>query len=334
MAGTRIEGMGGNARQVVLLLVDFVPLVAFVLLFQKFLAGCAVSHEKLLLAVFLVAKTASGLATGWLGAVVGMFVIVGILYLQSRGRIPGTWLLILAVYVLFFQVGKEEFRARYWSHPVEGGTLERVIDWVGISLHQWQTLYDHPSTERFQSLVSRSVNRLSLLPMGAAVLERTPASVPHQHGKLYSYMLVTLIPRFLWPDKPSFNEANRFFQVAYGMSREQDLDRTSISVGVLVESYISFGWAGVVMIMFFMGVFFAIFQKLCLMPGSPILLSAIGIAMIPIFLSVESQLAQYLGGMIQQFAVAYCVLLPVTTRRTQRSASPGRLQDVLATPSR
>jgi hypothetical protein len=337
--GTRFQGVGGASRQIVLVLLDFVPLVAFVLMFQDFLAGRSTPLEKFLIALFLLVKTANGLAAGWLGSVVGLFIIVGLLYFQAHGRVPRFWLVALAVYVLFFQVGKEEFRVRYWWNQKvgvdSGGTLDRITDWVAISLQQWNTLYEHPSVEQLQKLMAPSVNRLSLLPLGAAVLERTPDSVPYQNGKLYSYMLVTLIPRALWPDKPSFNEANQFVQVSYGLTQTKDLDRTSISIGVLVEAYINFGWPGVVVIMFLMGVFFAVFQAIFLMPRSPVLFTAIGIAALPAFLAIESQLVQYLAGLSQQVFLAYCAFLPAMTRRSQSKANSAHPQnEVLAVSSR
>ena len=74
-------------------------------------------------------------------------------------------------------------------------------------------------------------------------------------------MVVTWIPRFLWPDKPSVNEANQFYQVAYGLTAEEELAGVSIAVGYLAESFINFGWFGVVGVMFTIGVFFDFYQK-------------------------------------------------------------------------
>src|SRR5689334_6339996 len=83
--------------------------------------------------------------------------------------------------------------------------------------------------------VDASLSRLSLLTQTANVLDMTPSTVPYQNGSLYSYMLVTWIPRALWPEKPSVNEANQFYQVAYGLSSEEDVENVSISVGVATE---------------------------------------------------------------------------------------------------
>jgi hypothetical protein len=55
-------------------------------------------------------------------------------------------------------------------------------------------------------------------------------------------MFITLIPRFIWPDKPSVNDANQYYQVAYGLTTEENLDGVSIAVGVMTEGFINFGW--------------------------------------------------------------------------------------------
>lgn len=328
-----VSSGGGDTRQVVILFLEFVPLVAFALLFQKYLGGRATSYEKVLLVAFLVLKSATGLASGSMGSVVAIFIVVAALYLQTRRKVPKVALAALAVYVLFFQVGKGGFRERYWTNQASGDTVQRLTDWVGFSLRAWGFFYDHPTAENFQILVSQSFSRLSLLPMAAAVVERTPNPVPYQNGKLYSYMLITLVPRFIWPEKPSFNEANQFFQVAYGLTRLRDLGNASIAVGIMAEAFINFGWTGVVAIMFLMGVFVSVFQSIFFQLKTPMVLAAIGVILLPSMLAIESQLVQYFGGMIQQIIGAYLVMLPITAKRRKITANRPQ-SEALAIPSR
>ncbi len=139
-------------------------------------------------------------------------------------------------------------------------------------------------------------------------------------------MVVTWIPRFLWPDKPSVNEANQFYQVAYGLTAEEDLNAVSIAVGFLAESFINFGWFGVVGIMFHMGVFFDFYRKKFLTPASGVLMNAIGMILLGQLLSLEFQIAQYFGGIVQQIILALIVMLPVIRlRRGSRMSGPRKL---------
>src|SRR6185369_4424151 len=53
LVSSRFVSIGGDTRQAVILFLEFVPLVAFAMLFQKFLVGRATLYEKVLLVAFL-----------------------------------------------------------------------------------------------------------------------------------------------------------------------------------------------------------------------------------------------------------------------------------------
>ena len=122
---------------------------------------------------------------------------------------------------------------------------------------------------------------------------------------------MTFIPRFLWQDKPSVNDANIWYQVSYRITPPQGLQGVSVAVGTLTESYISFGWFGPLLIMVPLGMLLALFQRFFLAADRGLVFSTLGAVLIPQFLAIESQLAQYLSGLVQQIAVALLVLLPV-----------------------
>jgi hypothetical protein len=127
-----------------------------------------------------------------------------------------------------------------------------------------------------------------------------------------------LVPRFLWPDKPSMSQANQFYQVQYGLTRETDLQSVSIAVGFLTEGYINFGWFGVGGVAFFVGLLLGVVQRTFLRSESGLLFGSLGLALIPGFLIIESQLAQYLGGIIQQTGLTFLIFLPIIRRRVGR----------------
>jgi hypothetical protein len=228
-------------------------------------------------------------------------------------------LFLVVAFTLFFQVGKEDFRRAYWKGGEQSDRIERVTYWVNASLSQWNDALDHPDSETIREILNPSFSRVSLLTQTANVVEQTPSEVPYQYGKLYSYIGVTFIPRFIWPDKPSVNEANQFYQVAYGLSGEDELDNVSIAVGVLTEAFINFGWFGVVGIMFLGGVFFDVYKRTFFSLETSAFMNALGIVLIPQFLAVESQLAQYLGGVFQQIVFTLIVMLPILRLRSTSS---------------
>jgi hypothetical protein len=314
-----VYSAGEGGRQVITIFITTVPLLAFTMLLRGLFRGEATSVDKILLAGFLGLRFLSGMSSGWLGAFVGLIVIIGVLYLSERRKLPKIALFLVVAFTLFFQVGKEDFRRTYWKGGEQSDRIERVTYWVNASLSQWNDALDHPDSETIREILNPSFSRVSLLTQTANVVEQTPSEVPYQYGKLYSYIGVTFIPRFIWPDKPSVNEANQFYQVAYGLSGEDELDNVSIAVGVLTEAFINFGWFGVVGIMFLGGIFFDVYKRTFFSLETSAFMNALGIVLIPQFLAVESQLAQYLGGVFQQIVFTLIVMIPILRLRSTSS---------------
>jgi hypothetical protein len=302
---------GSGGRQLLVILTSTVPMALFILLFRKWLRRQASHGEVVLIVVFLISRFLAGIASGWLGASVGIMVICSVVYLYERLRIPKSAIVLVLAYILFFQAGKEAFRKTFWGERVDSTLSQRISFWSSASLRNWQLTLENPNAENWHRLIDQSLGRMSLLQQTAHVVELTPDEVPYQHGRLYSYMLVTWIPRALWPNKPSVSEANQYYQVAYGLTDSRQLDTVSIAVGTVAESFINFGWWGPFLIMIPLGIFFDYFQHAFLARDSGWVMNAIGIALIPSFLAVESQLAQYVSGILQCVGVALFVLWPV-----------------------
>ena len=302
---------GSGGRQLMMILSSTVPMALFVMLFRKWLRRQASHGEVLLITGFLIGRFLAGIASGWLGSSVAIMVICGVAYLYERRKISTLAFVLVLGYVLFFQAGKEAFRRTFWSERVDSTLSQRISFWSNESLRNWQLTLENPNADNWRRLADQSLGRMSLLQQTANVIDLTPEVVPYQYGHLYSYMLVTLIPRALWEDKPSVNDANRFYQVAYGLTDPDQLGGVSIAVGTLAESFISFGWWGPFLIMIPLGIFFDYFQHALLARDSGWVFNGVGIALIPSFLAIESQLAQYLAGILQCVVVILLVLWPV-----------------------
>jgi hypothetical protein len=324
-APTQIAGEGG--RQLILLMVSVIPILAFAIVFRNFIRGQATTLDKLLVFGFLGVRLVGGLSSGWLGVSASILLICGAIYLMEMRRLPRWALVFVVLFTLFFQVGKEDFRKTYWqggsdsTNQEQGGRLERVTFWAQNSFDKWNEALSDDTGEAFRRALNPSVSRVSLLNQTANVIDLTPSVVPYQYGSLYSYMAITWIPRFVWPDKPSMNEANQYYQVAYGLTTEDDLGKVAISVGLLAEGFINFGWPGVFGIMFLAGIFFDFYQRTFLSQNSGALMTAIGVILLPQFLAVESQMAQYVGGIVQEVVVTLLVMAPII--RVQGLHGPG-----------
>jgi Ca2+/Na+ antiporter len=274
-----------------------------------------------LLAIFITFRFIVDMSSGWLGALVYDVITCAVIYVVEKRRIPRLAVVGVILYVLFFQVGKYSVREKYWYQQNEDTKVERIAFWVSESFGKWGEAFNDSSLETLRDLTYNSLSRVALLNQTANVLELTPSTVPYQYGRLYSYMAIALVPRFVWPEKPSVNEANMFYQVAYGITAEEDLEKSSFAIGILTESYINFGWPGVVLMMFLIGIFLDFFQQTFLSGSSGFLLNGLGFVLIPFLLSIDSQLAFYLGGMAQRIFFVLLIFLPIIRfRRTRRRA--------------
>ena len=257
-----INTLGGGGRQFLAAIETIVPSLVFAILLRYYLRGAAVQTDKFLLAGYVLIALVAGIASGWLASFVGVAIIATAVYVYERRRLPLVAIMIGIPIVLFLQPGKEKFRQQYWRAGASESYVERFNFWMYSSWSAWEQAILNPEEGQAKNLANETLGRLSLLQQTANVMESTPERVPYQNGRLYSYMLVTFIPRAFWPDKPSVNDSNRWYQVAYRLTMRNDLDGVSIAVGYLPESYINFGWFGPPVVMFCLGILLGLFDKI------------------------------------------------------------------------
>jgi hypothetical protein len=302
---------GGDFRQVITIVLNFVPLVAFLILWDAVLRGKGTSLDKVLVVIFLVASVVGGLASGWLGTCVGTFVVASIAFVRIRRRIPIIPLAAIVLAMLFLQAGKSAFRERYWHGDDGAGPVEKARFWIAESTERLTAFTGQPGGEVFrQSFEAPLLTRSSLVTESATVYENTPSLVPYQHGATYGYLLITLIPRFLWSAKPSVNDSNRFYQLSYGVTQPEDLDHVAIGAGLIPEAYMNFGWAGIPVVMCVSGAILGVFERIFLGRHAGVFASAVGLSYVLQLLSLNGQAAAYFGGMIQIVGLTVLLFLP------------------------
>jgi len=325
VAGTALTSLGlyvlgEGGRQLVVIFQTVVPTVAFALLFRRYLGGTVENTDKLFLVLFVGARFFVGMSSGWLGSFVGFGIVCLAVYIYERQKFPKLAVAAVLIFIIFFQPAKQSFRKKYWAGDSTASTVTKVFDWTSESFRLWADAWSNP--EVVTKLGDQVLKRVSLLEQTANVMELTPTVVPFQYGHLYSYLGITFVPRFVWPEKPSMNEANRWYQVSYGLTEKEELSRVSMAVGTLTESYISFGWWGPPIIMFLVGILLDWLRYSLLNINSGILLNAIGVALLPNLLAIESQMAQYISGLVQAIALTMVVLTPVMKRERRQAAVP------------
>jgi len=320
MTSQGLYTIGEGGRQIMVIFQSVVPTAAFALLFRRYLGGTVENADKLFLVLFVGVRFFVGMSSGWLGSFVGFGIVCLAVYIYERRKFPKLAVAAVLIFIIFFQPAKQSFRKKYWMGDSNAGMVTKVSDWASEAFRLWSGAWSNP--EVVTKLGEQVLKRVSLLEQTANVMELTPTVVPFQYGHLYSYLGITFVPRFVWPDKPSMNEANRWYQVSYGLTENEGLSHVSMAVGTLTESYISFGWWGPLMIMFLVGMLLDWFRYSFLSINSGILLNAIGVALLPNFLAIESQMAQYISGLVQAIALTMVVLMPVMKKERRQAAVP------------
>ena len=81
----------------------------------------------------------------------------------------------------------------------------------------------------------------------------------------------------------------------------------------------NFGWIGILAVGFLIGFAFGIYEVACFSAGSGLAATAVGLALLPGFLTIESQLVQYLGGILQLALAAGIVFHQAKGKRSSYS---------------
>jgi hypothetical protein len=130
-----------------------------------------------------------------------------------------------------------------------------------------------------QGLVATS-NRLDALAITAGIARDAGTRVPFQHGWSLGYIAISYVPRFVWPDKP-LTTIGGWVTAHYGSGPWIESATGPSWVG---EFYFNFGWAGVLVGMGLLGVWFRWLQEA--------------------FLGVNATIPALFAGVIALFAVA------------------------------
>jgi hypothetical protein len=271
----------------------------------------------LLATAFLATRALSGARfNASLGTIVVPLLLMGVADVSLKRKLPWPIITVVACLILFLQPGKATIRREMSRGEVGAGLTDAVKRWVDVSTSGWDDVFAGraPLDEQLSATSSRS----SLLTMTGLILDKTPETVPYQLGTSYPLLIKNLIPRVLWPDKPSVNLANQFFQVEYGLTDRQDLTSVSIACGFEAEGYMNFGWVGILGVGLLVGSILGIYELAFFSAESSLTAIAVGLALLPGFLTIESQLVQYLGGVLQLAFAAAIVFHQAKRKRSSR----------------
>jgi hypothetical protein len=155
-----------------------------------------------------------------------------------------TVFLAAILFILVLQNVKTAYRTYLWNKDYAGSKTSLFTSLFVENLQKGEALIDKKAFYLVHIRINQGFN-VSL------VMRRIPAVKPHDNGAALATSLASsLVPRFLWPDKP---EAGGKFNMLYYAGWK--LVGWSTNVGPLGEAYGAFGRTGGIIFMFFLGMF-------------------------------------------------------------------------------
>jgi hypothetical protein len=251
---------------------------------------------------------ALGLVTGMLeNAFVPLVLVIAVRW-HVRGKVPLRLMTIAVVAFLVFNAVKSEYRKEAWSGQAELGVMDRLGLWLDLSGHKVRETTRGDTLENAETVLRDAMKRFDLLHKFAYVVEMTPDVVPYYEGRTYGYFVVALIPRFLWPGKPSASDANARIDIDYGFLYEQQRGKATIAIGQLPEAFANFGVLGVAVVMAIQGVLLGMANRVFNGPnsdgGRAIYLSF----MVFLLNGVGTSTVMWFGALLQNFAANAVIL--------------------------
>ncbi|MBE7170994.1 MAG: hypothetical protein INR73_10410 [Williamsia sp.] len=148
--------------------------------------------------------------------------------------------------IILLQAVKPAFRKQTWSGRAAGNELSVFKDVVGEKISTPTALL----ADRRTLFVTYS--RFNQGEIISRVLHAVPRKYPYANGEtILTSLAATIVPRFLWPDKPEAGGAYNFKRFLGAK-----LKGWSENISPFGEAYGNFGVTGGIVFMFFFGLFF------------------------------------------------------------------------------
>ena len=139
------------------------------------------------------------------------------------------------------------------------------------------------------------------------IMALTPAVFPYEGLQQFLLLPTNLLPRAIWPSKPVLSRGQWF---AVNFFRLEETTTSSSAMTPFGESYLFFGWTGLVIGMWIIGTTLALLYRFLDRPGAAV----VYLALVPTIFELEPELASYLTTVVQRSVVFIFVFFVLTHR--------------------
>ena len=177
-------------------------------------------------------------------------------------------------------------KPKYREFLRQGSRDQIVATDINRSLDAVQNMSGNISADDFFGGMMGALLRVSYVEIPSYAMGHVPNIIPYQYGALWGEAIREVVqPRLLFPDKPSRPSdsvrTNRF------TGQRFETRGTSVSMGYVIESYIDFGTVGALVLLFSLGMLYALIARHILYLGGRNNLTFCIAVLIVLFLPTE-----------------------------------------------
>ncbi len=188
--------------------------------------------------------------------VVFVLLLVSMGVALERGRFRIMPILISVLFILplvgFWQAVKSDYR----NYLNQGTGQQAVLVPYADRMEYLVKAIDNVETKGIADGLVSALERIGYLDYFALTIKNVPSRIPHENGELWmGAMKHTFMPRLLFPGKATLNESERTNKYTFARVAGEN-EGTAVSLGYPAESYIDFGFAGMFVPVFLLGIFF------------------------------------------------------------------------------
>lgn len=167
---------------------------------------------------------------------------------------------------------------------------------------------------------TRLLDRLAYIEFFAYAIDFVPAIRPHEEGRIWwAAFQHVLMPRVFFPGKPGLESDTTFTERYTGLQLTNTSRSSSIALGSPGESYVDFGWPGMLVPAFLIGMLYAVLLRMANRRGTHLLDLGMGVAILLPLASLERSSAKILGGVLTT-ALILLAIRPVLDGLSARRA--------------
>ncbi len=289
--------------------------------------------------VFLVALPAV-LINGFLDWLITPIMLMGIffvfVYYHNYQRAPLVVMIIAVIFLMTSYTGIQFYRViekneNWVQEQGDRNVGSKILNlgklivhiWIDPQGEDWRMFDQFNITVKGIDALRPIAKRVAMSPLLSHVTNQSPENVPYWNGESYRNLLVSVIPRLLWPDKPQERLGNEFGHRYHLLNPDDDV--TSVNIPWLVEFYANFGTVGVFWGMFVIGIFLAFLDRFFNAPGMKGLEVIVGLAVIFPLIYQESNLTVMTGSVLPlalSLWLYFRVGLTIGTRPPSKAVTP------------